>query len=181
MLPHLQGQCGTGSIKSTAKSEGKCILTTLHLARHCGLQLSCGVSCSSPDAGKVASNVSMHTADLMAGKERNCSLLIASAELLTAPGKVGKISDCTSVACGAEFTMWLCDGKLWSAGSPQYGQLGHGTDHEYNAKDCEHLSGLLRYFLCRRALSLLCIYLLQRKNDSCCLSQILPLVATVPG
>ena len=83
-------------------------------------------------------------------------MLVVSAELLTKPEKVGKISDCTSVACGAEFTMWLSDGKLWSAGSPQYGQLGHGTDHEYNAKDCEHsLQRCSGSFLCRRALSLL--------------------------
>ena len=34
--------------------------------------------------------------------------------------------------------MWLCDGKVFSAGLPQYGQLGHNTDHEYNAKDCKH-------------------------------------------
>ena len=51
--------------------------------------------------------------------------------------EVQKISDCTAVACGAEFSMWLCKGKLWSAGGSQYGQLGHGTDHEYNAKDCK--------------------------------------------
>ncbi len=24
---------------------------------------------------------------------------------------------------------------MWSAGMPQYGQLGHGTDHEHNTKD----------------------------------------------
>ena len=41
------------------------------------------------------------------------------------------------MACGAEFTVWLCKGQLWSAGYPQKGVLGHGTDHEYNAKDCE--------------------------------------------
>lgn len=41
----------------------------------------------------------------------------------------------SSVACGAEFTMWLCAGQLWSAGLPQYGQLGHGDDHQYNASD----------------------------------------------
>ena len=51
--------------------------------------------------------------------------------------EVQKISDCTAVACGAEFSIWLCEGKLWSAGGSQYGQLGHGTDHEYNAKDCK--------------------------------------------
>ena len=33
--------------------------------------------------------------------------------------------------------MWLCHGKVFSAGLPQYGQLGHNTDHEYNAKDCK--------------------------------------------
>ncbi len=51
--------------------------------------------------------------------------------------EVQKISGCTAVACGAEFSMWLCNGKMWSAGGSQYGQLGHGTDHEYNAKDCK--------------------------------------------
>lgn len=45
------------------------------------------------------------------------------------------VSKCSKVACGVDFTMWLCDGKLWSAGCPQYGQLGHGTDNSYNAAD----------------------------------------------
>eukprot|EP00887_Chlorella_sp_A99_P000240 scaffold13.g240.t1 len=45
------------------------------------------------------------------------------------------VSKCSHVACGAEFTMWLCDGKLWSAGLPQYGQLGHGDDGSYNKAD----------------------------------------------
>lgn len=32
--------------------------------------------------------------------------------------------------------MWLTsEGKLWSAGLPQYGQLGHGTDNQYNAAE----------------------------------------------
>ncbi|KAK9864895.1 hypothetical protein WJX84_004668 [Apatococcus fuscideae] len=74
---NLQGQCGTGSLKSQPKSE----------------------------------------------------------ELLLEPKKTKEVADCTDVACGAEFTMWLCDGRVFSAGLPQYGQLGHGTDHEYNAKD----------------------------------------------
>ena len=65
--------------------------------------------------------------------------------------EVQKISDCTAVACGAEFSMWLCEGKLWSAGGSQYGQLGHGTDHEYNAKDCKALSS----WLCSSASTLL--------------------------
>lgn len=43
------------------------------------------------------------------------------------------VSKCSKVGCGVDFTMWLCEGKLWSAGCPQYGQLGHGTDNSYNA------------------------------------------------
>merc|ERR1711933_407360 len=42
----------------------------------------------------------------------------------------GKVVD---VKCGGDFTMWLTDkGKVLSAGMPQYGVLGHGTDHEHN-------------------------------------------------
>lgn len=48
-----------------------------------------------------------------------------------------EVSRCQHVACGADFTMWLCEGKVFSSGNPQYGQLGHGTDHEYNAKECK--------------------------------------------
>ncbi|GJP33498.1 hypothetical protein CLOM_g18033 [Closterium sp. NIES-68] len=66
-----------------------------------------------------------------------------------------------TVACGAEFSCWIttpsstpssttatppsaaaaapseppCAANLLTAGLPQYGQLGHGTDNEYNAKD----------------------------------------------
>lgn len=36
---------------------------------------------------------------------------------------VGKVS---AVGVGAEFSVWLSEGKLYSAGLPQYGQLGHG-------------------------------------------------------
>jgi alpha-tubulin suppressor-like RCC1 family protein len=43
------------------------------------------------------------------------------------------VSKCSKVACGVDYSMWLCGGKLWSAGCPQYGQLGHDTDHSYNA------------------------------------------------
>ncbi|KAL6766701.1 hypothetical protein ACKKBG_A37020 [Auxenochlorella protothecoides x Auxenochlorella symbiontica] len=45
---------------------------------------------------------------------------------------VGKVS---AVGVGAEFSVWLSEGKLYSAGLPQYGQLGHGTDGSYNAAD----------------------------------------------
>ncbi|KAL3142373.1 hypothetical protein ABBQ38_002709 [Trebouxia sp. C0009 RCD-2024] len=55
-------------------------------------------------------------------------------ELIQSPA-LASVSSCTDVSCGNEFTMWLCEGKVFSAGLPQYGQLGHNTDHEYNAKD----------------------------------------------
>ncbi|XP_039019958.1 protein RCC2-like [Hibiscus syriacus] len=48
------------------------------------------------------------------------------------------VSQVTNVACGAEFTVWLSSAEgasILTAGLPQYGQLGHGTDNEYNAKD----------------------------------------------
>eukprot|EP01018_Ginkgo_biloba_P003464 Gb_33541 [translate_table: standard] len=48
------------------------------------------------------------------------------------------VSETTNVACGADFTMWLSPtqgSSIMSAGLPQYGQLGHGTDNEYNAKE----------------------------------------------
>ena len=68
------------------------------------------------------------------------SRLLYAAELLLHPEEA-KVTGCTQAACGAEFTMWVCSGKLYSAGNPQYGVLGHGTDHEYNAKDCEYDPG----------------------------------------
>ncbi|CAH8391091.1 unnamed protein product [Eruca vesicaria subsp. sativa] len=44
----------------------------------------------------------------------------------------------TSIACGADFTVWLSStegASILTAGLPQYGQLGHGTDNEFNMKD----------------------------------------------
>lgn len=55
-------------------------------------------------------------------------------DLLLTPQKCS-ITNCSKVCCGAEFTMWLCNGALYSAGLPQYGQLGHDTDNQYNAAD----------------------------------------------
>ena len=41
-----------------------------------------------------------------------------------------------SVAAGQDFTAWVTkEGQLLTAGNPQYGVLGHGTDHEFNCKD----------------------------------------------
>jgi hypothetical protein len=56
--------------------------------------------------------------------------------------------------------------QVWTAGNPQYGQLGGGTDHMYNAKDSEWqqtgwLAGwvagwLARSTACSAALLLMC-------------------------
>ncbi|KAJ4840317.1 hypothetical protein Tsubulata_036838 [Turnera subulata] len=48
------------------------------------------------------------------------------------------VSDVKTTACGADFTVWLSSvegSSILTAGLPQYGQLGHGTDNEYNTKD----------------------------------------------
>ncbi len=71
------------------------------------------------------------------------------AELLLAPVRA-LVDACAAVSCGAEFTVWLTEeGRLLSAGLPQFGQLGHGTDNEYNAKDCARPAP--RRPACRRA------------------------------
>jgi len=44
------------------------------------------------------------------------------------------VTNGTSASCGADFTCVLTkDGEVFTYGLPQYGQLGHGTDHEYNS------------------------------------------------
>ncbi|KAL6844125.1 hypothetical protein ACP4OV_025798 [Aristida adscensionis] len=48
------------------------------------------------------------------------------------------VPEATSAVCGADFTVWLSPvegSSILSAGLPQYGQLGHGTDNEYNSKE----------------------------------------------
>ncbi|CAI9116887.1 OLC1v1018168C1 [Oldenlandia corymbosa var. corymbosa] len=48
------------------------------------------------------------------------------------------VSDARATACGGDFTVWLTSvegASILTAGLPQYGQLGHGTDNEYNTKD----------------------------------------------
>ncbi|KAG5018234.1 hypothetical protein AAZX31_06G024200 [Glycine max] len=48
------------------------------------------------------------------------------------------VSDVKHTACGGDFTVWLSSvegASILTAGLPQYGQLGHGTDNEYNSKD----------------------------------------------
>jgi len=55
-------------------------------------------------------------------------------EVITAT-QVLRVAGATRVACGADFTMWLCDGKLWAAGDPANGHLGGGDDFGVNVKD----------------------------------------------
>ncbi|KAL5557918.1 hypothetical protein UlMin_034129 [Ulmus minor] len=48
------------------------------------------------------------------------------------------VSGVKTTACGGDFTVWLSSvegSSILTAGLPQYGQLGHGTDNEYNTKD----------------------------------------------
>lgn len=48
------------------------------------------------------------------------------------------VSDVKTVSCGADFTVWLTSiegSSILTAGLPQYGQLGHGTDNEHNTRD----------------------------------------------
>eukprot|EP00898_Chlorokybus_atmophyticus_P004937 jgi/Chlat1/5444/Chrsp36S05415 len=53
-------------------------------------------------------------------------------EVVTTPTK-NLVTNATFVACGAEFATWLSSsGACITAGLPQYGQLGHGSDHEVN-------------------------------------------------
>lgn len=48
------------------------------------------------------------------------------------------VSEVTYATCGGDFSVWLSSvegSSILTAGLPQYGQLGHGTDNEYNSKD----------------------------------------------
>lgn len=50
------------------------------------------------------------------------------------------LKDVTKVVCGGDFTAFLTkkvegSPNVFTAGLPQFGQLGHGTDNEYNAKE----------------------------------------------
>ena len=58
-----------------------------------------------------------------------------SDDLRPAPVQCTGVSGATARAPAApKFTAWICGdgGAVYTAGLPQYGQLGHGTDHEYN-------------------------------------------------
>ncbi|XP_042036401.1 protein RCC2-like [Salvia splendens] len=49
-----------------------------------------------------------------------------------------QVTEVKSAVCGGEFTAWLTSvegSSIMTAGLPQYGQLGHGSNNEYNTKD----------------------------------------------
>ncbi|NP_001288971.1 protein RCC2-like [Brassica rapa] len=61
-----------------------------------------------------------------------------SVEVESSPVPCVVSDEVTSIACGADFTVWLSStegASILTAGLPQYGQLGHGTDNEFNMKD----------------------------------------------
>lgn len=64
------------------------------------------------------------------GNEKSGYLIKAPAEAL--------VRNCTSVVCGSEFTLWLCDGLIFAAGNPQHGVMGDGSEHLYNAAQGIH-------------------------------------------
>ena len=51
-------------------------------------------------------------------------------DLQLTPAPVVGVEGCTAAAAGVDFSLWLAGGAVWSAGHPQHGVLGHGTDHE---------------------------------------------------
>ncbi|XP_042063523.1 protein RCC2 homolog [Salvia splendens] len=49
-----------------------------------------------------------------------------------------QVTEVKSAVCGGEFTVWLTSvegSSIMTVGLPQYGQLGHGSNNEYNTKD----------------------------------------------
>ncbi|XP_047043072.1 protein RCC2-like [Lolium rigidum] len=47
------------------------------------------------------------------------------------------VTEATNAVCGCDFTVWLSSvegSSILTAGLPQYGQLGHGSNNEYNTK-----------------------------------------------
>lgn len=55
-------------------------------------------------------------------------------EIFKSPVKAS-VQNVSAVACGVDFSVWLCEGRVFTAGNPQYGQTGDGSDHLYNAKE----------------------------------------------
>ncbi|XP_026378950.1 protein RCC2-like [Papaver somniferum] len=69
-------------------------------------------------------------------KHGQCGTGSARTEFQQSPVS-SQVSEVTNVVCGGDFTVWLSSvegSSILTAGLPQYGQLGHGTDNEYNTK-----------------------------------------------
>ncbi|KAI3831388.1 hypothetical protein MKW92_007228 [Papaver armeniacum] len=69
-------------------------------------------------------------------KHGQCGTGSARTEFQQAPVS-SQVSEVTNVVCGGDFTVWLSSvegSSILTAGLPQYGQLGHGADNEYNTK-----------------------------------------------
>ncbi|MCL7048079.1 hypothetical protein MKW94_029797 [Papaver nudicaule] len=69
-------------------------------------------------------------------KHGQCGTGSAKTEFEQSPVS-SQVSEVTNVVCGGDFTVWLSSvegSSILTAGLPQYGQLGHGTDNEYNTK-----------------------------------------------
>ncbi|CAN8304696.1 unnamed protein product [Cochlearia groenlandica] len=84
--------------------------------------------------------VSDHGQSLAFGWNKHGELGLGSVknEIESSPLPCVVSEEVTDIACGAEFTVWLSSTEgatIQTAGHPQYGQLGHGTDNEFNMKD----------------------------------------------
>ncbi|RZC72490.1 hypothetical protein C5167_047973 [Papaver somniferum] len=69
-------------------------------------------------------------------KHGQCGTGSTRTEFLQSPVS-SQVSEVTNVVCGGDFTVWLSSvegSSILTAGLPQYGQLGHGTDNMYNTK-----------------------------------------------
>ncbi|KAI3952127.1 hypothetical protein MKW98_005822 [Papaver atlanticum] len=69
-------------------------------------------------------------------KHEQCGTGSARTEFQQSPVS-SQVSEVTNVVCGGDFTVWLSSvegSSILTAGLPQYGQLGHGADNDYNTK-----------------------------------------------
>jgi hypothetical protein len=117
------GQLGTGSVKKVKSGEDTAL--TPQLVSPAG-----GMGC---DAAQSARCMALGTPAGILSRDTSAHCWRSTSFTLPPPLCQAVVSKCSKVGCGVDFTMWLCDGKVWSAGCPQYGQLGHGTDNSYNA------------------------------------------------
>lgn len=127
------GQLGTGSVKKVKSGEDTAL--TPQLVSPAG-----GMGC---DAAQSARCMALGTPAVILSSDTSAHCWRSTSFTLPPPLCQAVVSKCSKVGCGVDFTMWLCDGKVWSAGCPQYGQLGHGTDNSYNAGGWPHWSSTM--------------------------------------